>query len=398
VDLSIVIATRDRRALLGASLASLEAAGSGGLAGTEVVVVDHGSRDDTAELLAGYDARLPLRTIALPFRGESIAEPKNAGVAAARGDVVAFVDSGVVCAPGFAAAHRAAHRAPGSRCVAGAVLGWDSEDTTEPFWATVEPARMPQHPGPTWPEFLRDPRAGRFDPDGPASWLLMWGANLSMLRAVLVAEGAFDTGMSGWGWDDLELAFRLSRAGLRPHYAPDAWGLHLPHSRAPLAARMATSQRNWLRAYARHAAPELELWDRCDFWDYPACLQRLRGTWHEVATTLPTPPPRPAGTGTRVLLGFAPPTDPDEADVYVLPPGSGAPHGVAVSAFGLRTPLPDGAADVAVVSPALLAFDWAPAPGWPTLAEVMVREAARVAARVDAAGPGVSALVDRAAA
>ncbi|MGH3897834.1 MAG: glycosyltransferase family 2 protein [Pseudonocardiaceae bacterium] len=415
MDLSIVIATRDRRELLGYTLASIEAAeaargeGRGDAAASEVVVVDHGSSDGTADLLADYARRLPLRIVPLEFRDESIAEPKNAGAAAARGDIVAFVDSGVLCAPGFAAAHLAAHHTaagsdvPGS-CVAGGVLGWDSEDETDPFWTTVDPARMPGTPLPEWPEFLEDPRIHHWDADSGAQWLLMWGANLSVSRHSFLDVGGFDTGMSGWGWDDLELGFRLSRAGLRQVYAPDAWALHYPHPRAPLASRMATSERNWLRAYARHAAPELELWDRCDFWGYADCLTRVESTWRDVAQRLYDPPPRSEGVGRRVLFGFALPAEPEPGDVFVLPPAVGRrpPNPGVVTAYGLRTPLGDGCADVAVVSPALLAFDWPPSPGWPPLVDVMLREAVRVAGRVEVAGPDagrrLGALAERAAA
>ncbi|GAA2848311.1 hypothetical protein GCM10010517_05570 [Streptosporangium fragile] len=402
MDLSIVIATRDRRALLDRTLTSIEA--GRGAPECEVVVVDHGSRDGTAELLEEYAARLPLRVVSLEFRGESIAEPKNAGAEAARGDLVVFVDSGVLCSPGFAGAHLAAHRLAPASCVAGAVLGWDSEDETDPFWATVDAARMPERPAPEWPESLADPRAPRFDPDGGAPWLLMWGANLSVPRRDFLAAGGFDTGMSGWGWDDLELAFRLSRSGLRQVYAPDAWALHYPHPRASLASRMETSRRNWLRAYTRHGgAPELELWDRCDFWEYAECLSRVERTWREAARRLAAPPPRPGGAGRRVLFGFAPPDRPEPGDVFVLPPGVvRSPHPGVVTAYGLRTPLADRSADVAVVSPALLAFDWPPSPGWPPLVETMLREAVRVGGRIEVAGPGggprLDALVERAAA
>ena len=63
----------------------------------EVIVVDGGSDDGTVEVLDRWHDRLPLRVISLP--GATIAEGRNAGLAAATGDIVAVTDGGVVLQP-----------------------------------------------------------------------------------------------------------------------------------------------------------------------------------------------------------------------------------------------------------------------------------------------------------
>lgn len=105
-DVSVVVPTYQRAALLGASLDSLLAQEGVAL---EVVVVDDGSTDGTAEFLAAHpDPRV--RPVIRPHGG--IAAARNAGIAAARAPYVAFHDSDDTALPGRLAvpvAHLRAH-------------------------------------------------------------------------------------------------------------------------------------------------------------------------------------------------------------------------------------------------------------------------------------------------
>jgi len=93
-EISVIVPTYNRAHVLGASLASLLAQEGVAL---EVMVVDDGSTDGTAALLAGWqDPRL--RVLARPHAG--IAAARNAGIAAARGPYVAFHDSDDLALPG----------------------------------------------------------------------------------------------------------------------------------------------------------------------------------------------------------------------------------------------------------------------------------------------------------
>lgn len=87
---SVVIATHNRAGLLPATLASVVAALRDD---DEIVVADDGSTDDTADLFDTASApwRGRVRYLALPWGGAGRAF--NAGIAAARHDLIAFADS-----------------------------------------------------------------------------------------------------------------------------------------------------------------------------------------------------------------------------------------------------------------------------------------------------------------
>ncbi|MEY2426530.1 MAG: hypothetical protein QOI61_2102, partial [Actinomycetota bacterium] len=94
---SVNIAVKDRRALLARCLDGLAAQS---FRDFEVVVVDNGSTDGTAEEAATREHEFPL-TIVTELG--SLGAVRNAGVRASRGDLVAFVDSDCVPTPDWLA-------------------------------------------------------------------------------------------------------------------------------------------------------------------------------------------------------------------------------------------------------------------------------------------------------
>ncbi len=69
----------------------------------EVIVADDGSTDDTATVVEAFGG--PVRLLRLPHRGAGAA--RNAGIEAARGDLVAFLDSDDEWLPGKLSLQRA---------------------------------------------------------------------------------------------------------------------------------------------------------------------------------------------------------------------------------------------------------------------------------------------------
>jgi Glycosyl transferase family 2 len=109
-DVSVVIPTHNRRRLLGQTLRSVLAQRG---VDFEVVVVDDGSTDGTAEAVAALgDRRVRLWRHQHP-RG--VATARNAGAAAARGPWVAFLDDDDLWAP---------DKLAGQLAVAGNEAGW----------------------------------------------------------------------------------------------------------------------------------------------------------------------------------------------------------------------------------------------------------------------------------
>lgn len=192
---SIVIATKDRSGFIAAALASLATQRDAPV--FEVVIVDNGSRDDTAELVRGLmsTARYPVRYV---YCGEpNRAKARNAGISVATGEIVAFVDDDVVLPERFLFAHASAHARFRNAAVSGPILN-------------VPHAAARARPG-----------------LGHYSGAFFCTCNVSVGRAALEAVGGFDERFKLYGWEDTELGLRLRRHGVRRAFAWKAYLWHI---------------------------------------------------------------------------------------------------------------------------------------------------------------------------
>jgi glycosyltransferase involved in cell wall biosynthesis len=116
-QVSVVLPTRNRSAMLRKSLRSALDQDATGL---EVIVVDEGSSDDTAEHLARIDdQRL---TVLRNDQPQGVARARNAAIERARGDWIAFLDDDDLWAPGYLRAQLAAAAEQGlSLCYSGRI-------------------------------------------------------------------------------------------------------------------------------------------------------------------------------------------------------------------------------------------------------------------------------------
>jgi len=225
---SIVIPTRDRPGYLGVALESVVPQAR--TAGAEVIVVDDG-RDGIAAAVAG---RHGARVVAAPPPG-GLNRARNAGIAAARADLIVLIDDDVAAPPGWLNA-----------ILDGAASAPDADVFGGPIRAALEGGGPPSCGRETAPITTLD--LGRADRDVE----VVWGANMALRRRALDRAGPFDERLSGPG-DEEEWERRYRAAGGRVRYVAAAG---LQHRRTAADATV--------RALARAAYRQGRASRRCD--------------------------------------------------------------------------------------------------------------------------------------
>lgn len=195
-SISVIIPARNARAYLGETLPALLAATSAH-GGAEVIVVDNGSTDGTADFVRAAGGG---RVRCLECPEERVGGLRNRGVEASSGAILAFVDADCLIDPDWVVVLDGILADP---AVAGAGAPYDLPDSPAP----LEEA---------WHSLHDQPR------DGPAAWL--FGGNCGLRREAFVAVGGFDPALESG--EDAELGMRLRRAG---HRLVTRRGLHARH-------------------------------------------------------------------------------------------------------------------------------------------------------------------------
>ena len=233
--LSIVVVTWNSRALLERCLAALPAA-TAGLA-TEVIVVDNGSRDGTAELLDAAvrsDGAAPgvagPRELVVIRNGTNrgVAPARNQGLRRARGALVALLDVDTVPAPGaFVVLADELRRVPRAGLVGPKLVGVDGalQYSCRRFPSLLDKIgrRLPDRLGRALTE---DVELRSWDHGSVRAVDYVIGACQVMRAAALAEVGLLDERIF-YGPEDVDLCLRLQRAGWTVLYVPSAVVMHL---------------------------------------------------------------------------------------------------------------------------------------------------------------------------
>lgn len=222
MNATVVVATYNRASALRLMLESLERQRVPRGFTWDVIVVDNNSTDGTRTIVESFVAMNPERIRYLLERRQGKTFALNTGLAAARGDVIAFTDDDVILDPHWLGRLVHAVRAHGCACAGGRIL---------PVWS---------RPRPAWIEMEGPYRLGSvvvsMDLGDAPCWFdttdtLPLGANMAITAAALKRVGLFRTDLgpaagSEIRGEDSDICRRLIAAGERLLYVPNATVFH----------------------------------------------------------------------------------------------------------------------------------------------------------------------------
>lgn len=165
----------------------------------EVIVVDDGSLDDTAEVARKY----PVKYIRQENAGPAAA--RNTGWKASAGEIVVFTDSDCVPGPGWI---RSLVGAFTDESIGAATGSYDIANPEKPLPRLIHEEIKDRH------VFYR-------------SAVKFFGSyNVAMRRKVLQETGGFDEGYRRASGEDNDLSYRVLKLGYRIAFVPDALVAH----------------------------------------------------------------------------------------------------------------------------------------------------------------------------
>lgn len=203
---SVIIATYNRRDRLAECLSAL--AGQAFDGGYEVVVVDDGSSDGTEAMVAGLTPGYPVPLVYFRQQNRGVAAARNAGLAQARGAVIAFLDDDHVATKTWLRDICRALEDPG----VGGVSGRGR--------AVAGPALISRYLC-----FHRAHEAPQIE-DGEVLYLVT--GNSAFRREAVERAGSFDERFASFfkgvapGGEDTEFSMRIRRVGYRLAYDSSA--------------------------------------------------------------------------------------------------------------------------------------------------------------------------------
>lgn len=246
IAISVIIPTRNRADVLKRTVSVLLEQSAQLDAGVEIIVVDDGSEPSARAEFAHYLSVMgpvadPVRYFEQSPRGPAAA--RNYALRMAQGEIVLFLGDDIVPCSGLLAAHlRAHHEYPEPVTAVLGLADLAPEFRNTPF------ARWWRHWNFRYDALL----TGRRKPDIG----FFFANNLSLKRGFLLEHGIFDEAFPAAAYEDVELAYRLSKYGLQLVFMPEAEAYH--YHRVDLATachRMETRGRYYDLFYAKTGYP-----------------------------------------------------------------------------------------------------------------------------------------------
>ncbi|OQY11895.1 MAG: hypothetical protein B6I31_04100 [Desulfobacteraceae bacterium 4572_19] len=213
--ISIIIPTYNRSAILKMVLKSLENQ-SLGAQFFEVLIVDDGSKDDTAEMIRKFSESSNLLIRYFFQKNKKQGAARNLAIKNAVMPLILFIGDDIVPESTFLENHIRFYTAlekPAQSCVIGYTT-WPDEIKVTPFMRYIG-------------EFGHQFGYSLINGKGNLPFNFFYTSNLLIPAVILQQQDyCFDEDFDIYGWEDIEFGFRLGNKGIKLFYNPDAMAYH----------------------------------------------------------------------------------------------------------------------------------------------------------------------------
>lgn len=188
----------------------------------EIVVVDDGSTDNTQEVLEKIKAQSPVQLHIFRQENRGQGAARNKGIEESHGKIILFLGDDIVVSKDVLREHDKIHRLhPEENAAVLGFITWHPNLPVTPLMRFMERggAILGKFGG---QQFAFDLLKGK----NIADHRFFYTSNISLKRSLLQKQ-KFDPQFASYGWEDIELGYRLEKqAGLVLYYMPTAIAYH----------------------------------------------------------------------------------------------------------------------------------------------------------------------------
>lgn len=188
----------------------------------EIIVVDDGSSDGTLNFLKRIQKASPVKFLFFSQKNSGQGVARNTAIKEASGQIILLLGDDIIATPQLLMEHNRMHNMHPEKNAA--VLGfitWHPKLNVTPLMKFMERggAIFGRWGG---NQFAFD----LLENSETADWRFFYTSNISLKRSVLL-ENKFDPWFAGYGWEDIELGYRLTKSvDLTVYYEPLAAAYH----------------------------------------------------------------------------------------------------------------------------------------------------------------------------
>jgi GT2 family glycosyltransferase len=239
---SVIVCTYNRSAMLGDTLNSLLAQKTNGRFDFEIVVIDDGSTDGTAEVVEAVRRKASVPIQYFFQEGGGLAHAHNTGLSVTSGPWIAFLDDDEIAEPDWLDQLLSAARAHGSQCVGGSNVLQFSDGGKANL-------------GPVCRSLLGETTALSNEPYLLSSNTMPGGGNVLFSRTAADAAGGFDDTLVSGNSDTIFFA-QMRKAGFELWVQPSARIYHIIPPHRLESAFLLRNALRWGDGFARRSLIE----------------------------------------------------------------------------------------------------------------------------------------------